>query len=580
MNNNCVIYARFSSHGQNEQSIESQIRTCKEFADSKGYNVIGIYSDKAKTGTNDKRPDFQRMMKDAQSGTFGYIIVYMMDRFSRSRKDSIMYKEMLKEKFGIKVLSALEPISDDEGGEFYEMFLEWNAEKYSKRLSKRIRDGIDTSVRNGTYCGGRLIYGYKLIDTEKTGKKGIIHKVEINDEEAEVVRFIFENYANGVPKKKIAETLNDKGHRLNGKKFTFRMFKHWLVNEKYTGEFTFGGRVCTNVYPQIIDKALFKKVQDKLSEKRYVSGGENTAKVPYLLTGKLYCGHCGTKMIADGGTSKKGVKYYYYACKKIKAGECNKHRERKDVLEQTVVSFMFGFLSDKDNMDTIANDVIAYYDKRTDESNLKSINAKIAAIQADVERLTDSYVTVQSTLLRNSIEKKMADYEVLLNDLYTQKVKLEMERGYKLTKEDILDFVKGILKTDNTDKDFQKRIIDVLVKKVIVYDGHVAVFFNINGESNILTEDISVEDFRNALDDMSDGVQTPTPTLRQWRNSLNTLKCVQTVTLSAHKASSYLLPSIISIDFIDGDAMITVRMDEKPPSYLTQRRDEHDNYTK
>lgn len=521
MNNNCVIYARFSSHGQNEQSIESQIRTCKEFADSKGYNVIGIYSDKAKTGTNDKRPDFQRMMKDAQSGTFQYIIVYMMDRFSRNRRDSIMYKEMLKEKLGIKVLSALEPISDDEGGEFYEMFLEWNAEKYSKRLSKRIRDGIDTSIKNGTYCGGKLMYGYKLIDTERTGKKGIIHKVEINEEEAEVVRFIFESYANGIPKKKIAEALNVKGHRFNGKKFTFRMFEHWLVNEKYTGEFTFGGRVCANVYPQIIDKALFKKVQDKLSEKRYVSGGENTAKVPYLLAGKLYCGHCGTKMISDGGTSKKGVKYYYYACKKMKAGECNKHRERKDVLEQTVVSYVFGFLSDKETMDTIANDVIAYYDKRADESNLKSINAKIVAIQADVERLTDSYVTAQSTLLRNSIEKKMADYEVLLNDLYTQKVKLEMERGYRLTKEDILDFAKGILKTDNMDKDFQKRIIDVLVKKVIVYDGHVAVFFNINGESNILTEDISVEDFRNALNDMSDGVQTPTPTLHQKQPKTN-----------------------------------------------------------
>lgn len=100
-----------------------------------------------------------------------------------------------------------------------------------------------------------------------------------------------------------------------------------------------------------------------------------------------------------------------------------------------------------------------------------------------------------------------------LNDLYTQKVKLEMERGYRLTKEDILDFAKGILKTDNMDKDFQKRIIDVLVKKVIVYDGHVAVFFNINGESNILTEDISVEDVQNAVNDTLNGVQSPTPAL-------------------------------------------------------------------
>ena len=199
----------------------------------------------------------------------------------------------------------------------------------------------------------------------------------------------------------------------------------------------------------------------------------------------------------------------------MKAGECNKHRERKDVLEQTVVSFVIDFLSNKENMEIIANDVIAYYDKRTDDSNLKSINAKIAAIQADVERLTDSYVTAQSTLLRNSIEKKMTDYEVLLNDLYGQKVKLEMERGYKLTKVDILKFVDSILKTDNTDKEFQKRIIDVLVKKVIVYDGHVAVFFNIRGGSNLVLDDISVEDIQNALNATSDSVQTPTPTLHQ-----------------------------------------------------------------
>ncbi len=72
-------------------------------------------------------------------------------------------------KDAIRVVSATEPVSDDEGGEIYEMFLEWNDEKYSERLSKRVRDGLDTSVKNGTYCGGYLIYGYKLIDTDKKG---------------------------------------------------------------------------------------------------------------------------------------------------------------------------------------------------------------------------------------------------------------------------------------------------------------------------------------------------------------------------------------------------------------------------
>ena len=129
---NAVIYARFSSHGQNEMSIDGQIRVCREFAESQGYNVINAYSDKARTGTNDSRPSFQRMIRDADSGAFQYILVYMFDRFARNRRDSVMYKEMLKQKYDIRVISATQPISDDEGGEFYEMFLEWNDEKYSK----------------------------------------------------------------------------------------------------------------------------------------------------------------------------------------------------------------------------------------------------------------------------------------------------------------------------------------------------------------------------------------------------------------------------------------------------------------
>lgn len=169
--NNAVIYPRFSSHGQNEMTIEGQIRICREYAESQGYNVVGIYPEKARTGTNDSRPAFQRMIKDAASGQFQYIIVYMFDRFARNRHDSILYKEMLKRDYGIKVLSATQPISDDEGGEFYEMFLEWNDEKYSKRLSKRIKNGLDTCVENGTFTGSRVPFGYRLIDTDRKGKK-------------------------------------------------------------------------------------------------------------------------------------------------------------------------------------------------------------------------------------------------------------------------------------------------------------------------------------------------------------------------------------------------------------------------
>ena len=110
------------------------------------------------------------------------------------------------------------------------------------------------------------------------------------------------------------------------------------------------------------------------------------------------------------------------------------------------------FLSNPENAEIAVNDVLAYYDKRTDEQNLKSITAKIAKIRQEVSELTDAFVKAKSALLQNSIETKMAEYEVLLNDLETQKAQLELERGYKLTKKDLLVFIEELLKGDVNDK--------------------------------------------------------------------------------------------------------------------------------
>lgn len=94
-----------------------------------------------------------------------------------------------------------------------------------------------------------------------------------------------------------------------------RTFDKWLTNAKYTGEFTFGGRLCNNTYPAIIDKALFERVQKRLAKNRYFAGGTATARVPYILTGKAFCTHCNAALISDGGTSRTGQQHHYYICK-------------------------------------------------------------------------------------------------------------------------------------------------------------------------------------------------------------------------------------------------------------------------
>ena len=123
---NAVIYARYSSHGQNEQTIEGQVRVCKEYAEKLKLKIVNIYIDKHKTGTDVNRPQFQKMISDSATGAFQYVIVYMIDRFARNRYYSTLYNFQLQQN-DVKLVSATENISESEEGEFYQMFLEWNA---------------------------------------------------------------------------------------------------------------------------------------------------------------------------------------------------------------------------------------------------------------------------------------------------------------------------------------------------------------------------------------------------------------------------------------------------------------------
>ena len=497
--NNAVIYARFSSTGQNEQTIDGQIRVCKEYAEKQGLSIIGVYDgDKAKSASKDteKRKDLHKMFAAAETGAFQFIIVYKMDRFARNRNESRIFKSELA-KHGVRVLSATENITDDEGGELYEMILEWNDEKYSQRLSKRVRDGLTTSIENGTYTGQRLICGYKLVDTERAGRRSkFIHTVAIDEEQAEVVRFVFEEYAKGTDKKIIAEMLNEKGLRYNGKPYHFRMFEKWLPNRKYTGEFLFGGRLCNNMFPQIIDNALFEKVQERLKANKILAGA-NSAVEPYLLTGKAFCGHCGTAIIAGGGTSKTGTKHYYYVCKKKNKGLCDKKRSDKNNLEKAVTEFVIRCLENKEIVSKAADDVLNYYEQRTGDDGMKSIDTRIAHAQNEVEQMTNAYIMAKNDLLRANIEKKMNELEVYLQDLNKQKAQIRLERGLRITKPQILEFVAELIKGDPNDKTFQRRIIDKLVYKVYISDGSFFVlvtFFEMNK-----TEHIDFDDTKNAI---------------------------------------------------------------------------------
>lgn len=125
-----VIYARYSSDNQREESIEGQLRECRAFAEKSGIEIVGTYIDRAFSARTDNRPDFQKMIKDSSGRKFEFVIVWKLDRFARDRYDSAHYKSILR-KNGVKVLSATEKISDGSEGILMEAVLEGMAEYYS-----------------------------------------------------------------------------------------------------------------------------------------------------------------------------------------------------------------------------------------------------------------------------------------------------------------------------------------------------------------------------------------------------------------------------------------------------------------
>ena len=247
-----VIYARYSSDSQTEQSIEGQLRVCNEYANRNGIAVLNTYIDRAMTGTNDNRPDFQQMIKDSASNNWQYVIVYKIDRFSRNKYENAKYKKILKDN-GVKLLSAMENIPDTPEGIILESLLEGMAEYYSAELSQKVKRGMHETRLKGHFTGGSLPYGYKL-----DGRKIVIDETKI-----EIVQYMFNQYAKGKFVRNIIEDLNSKNIYNNGKPFAKNTIYNMLRNERYTGTYEKDGLKYENTYPQIIDKDTFEKVKSK-----------------------------------------------------------------------------------------------------------------------------------------------------------------------------------------------------------------------------------------------------------------------------------------------------------------------------
>ena len=158
-----VIYARYSSERQTEQSIEGQVRVCTEYAARHNIVIVDKYIDRAMTGTNDNRTDFQRMLKDCTKRAWDIVLVYKLDRFSRNKYETAIHKKTLRNN-GVQLVSAMENIPNTPEGIIMESLLEGMAEYYSAELSQKVRRGMNESRQKGNFTGGSILYGFRIVN--------------------------------------------------------------------------------------------------------------------------------------------------------------------------------------------------------------------------------------------------------------------------------------------------------------------------------------------------------------------------------------------------------------------------------
>ena len=460
-----VIYARFSSSGQREESITGQLRDCKRYAEEHGFEIINEYIDEAKTGTSDNRPSFQKMIRDSENKHFKAVIVWKLDRFARNRYDSAIYRSKLK-KNGVKIYSAMENISDSAEGIIMEGLMESMAEYYSANLSENVKRGNRESALQLKTIG-KKVFGY--------GRDADDHYV-IDENEAPIIRRIFSEYTSGKTINDIITDLNRDGI-LNARKSPWNKssLNTIISNEKYIGTYKYADYIVPNGMPAIISKEMFDVAQEIKNRHKKAPARSRDAK--YLLTGKLFCGHCGSPMTGEYATSRTGNRYYYYTCVKFKKRKCDKKRVKKDWIEEVVITELINQLKDMDYINKLADSFMEYQKKQLeDNSDEKMIEAKIKDVTKSINNVMkaiEAGIITETTKARlEELEQNKAQLQITLHKVQATKPPY-IER-------DMFLFWIDSLKTDTGNYDYKEKLIDTFLNAVYLYDdGYIDIGTNL-----------------------------------------------------------------------------------------------------
>lgn len=463
---NGIIYARYSDDKQNEQSIEGQLRVCTDFARANGINIVDTYIDRATTGTNDNRAAFQQMLSDAEKPVvWDIVLVYAIDRFGRSSIEISVNKYKLKKNHKTLISATQRTSENIDGTKNLDGILLENmyiglAEYYSAELSQKVKRGNQENREKGLYCGGVLMFGYRVKNK----------KVYVDNEKAEIVRYIFQQYAEGRSVKQILKDLTARGiTHIHNKPFAINTLYDMLRKEKYIGITRFSdGSVYDTIYPPIVPKPLFDEVQTILAKNKL---GSKSVKMDYLLKGKCFCGLCGRSIQGECGTARNGsLKYYYKCVGRKKYNICKKSILSKDSLENFIVKRTLEIVSNPENISVIADAVMEVHKKRMhDKSILNILTTERDAIKKSINNIMKA---IEQGVLTPTTKTRMEELEQQLADTEDKILAEQYAAQTQLTREQVVEYLTHTIQQE------PKLIINTLIQKIVLFNDRAEIYYN------------------------------------------------------------------------------------------------------
>ena len=471
-----VAYARYSSAGQRDVSIEQQLADIRAFAQREGYTLVHEYADHAKSGFKNAsaRTAFQSMMSAAESGGFDTVISWKVDRFGRNREESALFKGRLR-RFGVKVLYAMEPIPEGSAGVLLEGMLEATAEWYSRQLSENVTRGMTDNAYKCLYNGTRIL-GYT---------RGPDDRYSIVPDEANLVRHIFDLYCSGYSAARVCKDLNAHGLTTSrGKRFQPEGLMRIISNERYTGVYIWGDIRVQDGMPAIIERSTWEEAQ-RMRKKTSRHIEQNA--VDYLLTGKAFCGHCGAAMIGDSGTSKNGTRHYYYTCQAHKARKgCDKKSTSKSGLESAVIDFVLDHVLSDEQIEKTADAVMELQAEELRHSPLSSMEAERKEVLAQIDNINNA---IAAGIWSSSTVTKLRELEASAETLRVSIDTLRFSQSQLIDRDRVLFFLHRFANGDRNDPLLRRHIIETFVNSVYVFDDHLKlVINNIEGNQRVPLE--------------------------------------------------------------------------------------------